>query len=499
MSINDREAHKLQTQINESEKGKASKGSENFISKIFDFLHDMFSISDGTDIGGTVEIIKRDIVFKGRSIWILIASIFIASVGLNQNSTAVVIGAMLISPLMGPILGVGMSVGTNDWYTLKRSLKFFLISIIVSILTSTIYFLITPLKEASSELLARTEPTLLDVLVALFGGMAGIIAGSGREKSNVIPGVAIATALMPPLCTAGYGLATAQYSFFIGALYLFFINSVFISLSTFIAVKYLRFPVMNYVSPEREKKFKLYIIIFVILIILPSANIFWNVIQESRFNFRAKSFIEENFKSYKSDIIFTDIDYSDTLSYIDIYLTDQIFSDAQIQDYKDKLPIYGLSKKGSGITVTDSTALNFHQEENNLDTIVSKIDNISQDIHNRLRVGILEDIYHKQEDIIQNKNARIVFLENRLIGITRDTLPLQSLKKELAVQYPRIEQFAFAKTIELNDLNRYDTIPTILVNWKKGTYNSHIRLKAKTLEKWLKIRLELDTLRVVKY
>ncbi|MCD4792813.1 MAG: TIGR00341 family protein [Bacteroidales bacterium] len=499
MSINDREAHKLQTQINESEKGKASKGSENFISKIFDFLHDMFSISEGTDIGGTVQIIKRDIVFKGRSIWILIASIFIASIGLNQNSTAVVIGAMLISPLMGPILGVGLSVGTNDWNTLKRSLKFFLISMIVSVITSTVYFLITPLKEVNSELFARTQPTLLDVFIGIFGGMAGIIAGSSREKANVIPGVAIATALMPPLCTAGYGLATSQFSFFIGALYLFFINSVFISLSTFVAVKYLKFPMMNYVRPEREKKFKLYIFIFVLLIILPSAKIFWDVIQESRFNLRADNFIEENFKSYKSDIIFTDIDYSDTLSYIDIYLTDQIFSDAQIRDYKDKLPTYGLTKKCSGITVTDSTALNFHQEENNLDTLVSKIDNISEDIHNKLRVGVLEDIYHKQEDIIQSKNAKIEFLENQLIGITRDTLPLQSLKKELAVQYPRIEQFAFAKTIELNESNVYDTIPTLLVNWKKGTYNSHIFKKTKTLEEWLRIRLDLDTLRVVKY
>ena len=339
----------------------------------------------------------------------------------------------------------------------------------------------------------------MDVLVGIFGGMAGIIAGSGREKSNVIPGVAIATALMPPLCTAGYGLATAQYSFFVGAMYLFFINSVFISLSTFVAVKYLRFPVMNYVSPEREKKFRLYIIIFVVLIILPSGKIFWDVIQESRFNFRAKSFIEENFKGVRSNIIYQNINYTDTVSTIDIYLTDQVFSEAEIKDLNDLLPSYGLTKRGSGITVTDSTAIIIHQDENNLDTIVNKIDNISADIHNKLRVGILEDIYKKQEGIIQNKNARIEFLEDQLIGITQDTLPMQSLKKELAIQYPRIEQFAFAKSIELNEFNRYDTIPTLLVNWKKGTYNSYIRTKTKTLEEWLKIRLVLDTLRIVKY
>lgn len=497
MSVDEREAHKLQ-----NEKGKENLKTEKnntVYSRVFDFLHDIFNITEGTDIAGAVEVIKRDIVFKGRSIWILIASIFIASVGLNQNSTAVVIGAMLISPLMGPILGVGLSVGTNDWHTLKRSGKFFLISVVVSILTSTIYFLLTPLKEVNSELFARTQPTLLDVLVAIFGGMAGIVVGTGKEKSNVVPGVAIATALMPPLCTAGYGLATWQMGYFIGALYLFFINSVFISLATFIGVKYLRFPVMNYIRPEREKRFRLYIILFVIIIILPSAKIFWDVIQESRFNFRAENFIEENFKYHKSDIIFTNIEYSDTISYIDIYLTENIFSDAQIQDYRDKLPSYGLTNKGRGFNVTDSTVLKFHQEKNNLDTIAGKIESMSDDIHNKLRVGILEDIYKKQEGIIESKNKRIEFLENQLIGIAHDTLPLNSLKKELSVQYPKIEHFSYAKSIELNDSNRYDTIPTLLIKWKRGTYNSQIRKESKTLEAWLKIRLQLDTLRIVKF
>ncbi len=499
MPLDDREAHKIQNVISENELNQKPKGSSNFISVISTFLHDMFSISVGTDYSGTVESVKRDIVFKGRSIWILIASIFIASIGLNQNSTAVVVGAMLISPLMGPILGIGLSVGTNDWNTFKRSGKFFLVAVIISVLTSTIYFLITPLKEVNSELFARTQPTLLDVFVGLFGGMAGRVAGSSRHKTNVIPGVAIATALMPPLCTAGYGLATWQMSYFVGAFYLFFINSVFISISTFIVVKYLRFPLMNYVSPKKEKKIRMYIILFVIIIILPSAKIFWDVIQESRFNFRADSFIEESFKPYKSDIIYTAVVYSDTLSSIDIYLTDQVFSDAQILDFNEKLLAYGLTNKGSGISVTDSTALIFHQGKNNIDTLAYKIENLGEDIHNRLRVGILEDIYKTQEGIIQGKNSQIEFLENQLIKVRRDTFPLQSLKKELAVQYPKINQFAFAKTIELNALNSYDTIPTLLVNWKKGTYNSHIRSKTKTLEDWLKIRLSLDTLRVVKY
>jgi len=471
----------------------------NFITNLFNFFKEIFSIREGTDRLKTIEFIQKDIEFKGRGIWILIASIFIASLGLNINSTAVVIGAMLISPLMGPILGLGLSVGTNDWVTLKKSLKFFFISVIVSILASTVYFLISPLKEASSELLARTQPTLLDVFIGIFGGMAGIIAVSGDEKSNVIPGVAIATALMPPLCTAGYGLATWQLNFFTGALYLFFINSVFISLTTFIAVKYLQFPKMNYVSPKREKKISVYIIIIIIIIILPSAQIFWNVIKESQFNYRVENFINDNLKTHKSDIIYTQSNYSDTLSNIDIYLTHYCIPTSEMKDIQDKLPAYGLSKTGSAIRVTDSTVLNFHQERNNLDTLVNKIDNMQKELPEKLRIGILEEIYKNQENIILSKNAKIEFLENQLINIKQDTLPLLSLKKEFAVQYPHIEKFAFAKSIELNNTKNYDTIPVILIKWEKGTYNSYIRKKSKTLGEWLKIRLNLDTLRVVKY
>ncbi len=478
---------------------KNSNENKSILIQIFNFFKEIFSIREGTDRLKTIEFIQKDIEFKGRGIWILIASIFIASIGLNQNSTAVVIGAMLISPLMGPILGLGLSVGTNDWVTLKKSIKFFFISVTVSILTSAVYFLISPLKEASSELLARTQPTLLDVFIGIFGGMAGIIAVSGDEKSNVIPGVAIATALMPPLCTAGYGLATWQMHFFTGALYLFFINSVFISLTTFIAVKYLRFPKMNYVNPKKEKKIKFYIFIFVLIVILPSAQIFWNVIKESQFNNRAKKYINENFREYKPDIIYTQTKYTDTLSQIDIYFASYVLSKPKIEDLREKLPLYGLSNSGSSLKVTDSTVLIIHQEKNNIDTLVNKINNFGNEVKDKLRIDILEDIYKKQEQIIKGKNERIYFLENQLVKIKKDTIPMKNLKKELAVQYPQIEKFAFAQSIELNDSMQYDTIPTMLIKWKQGTYNSYIRKKSKILENWLKIRLNLDTLKIIKY
>ena len=193
-----------------------------------------YVMQDMEDEKEIVEQITSGVSFKGANLWVLIFAIFIASLGLNVNSTAVIIGAMLISPLMGPIIGMGLATGINDFALLRRAAKNFGIATVISILTATIYFLITPLGEAQSELLARTSPTIYDVLIATFGGAAGILALCTKGKGNVIPGVAIATALMPPLCTAGYGLATGHFLYFLGAFYLFFINTVFISLSTYV-------------------------------------------------------------------------------------------------------------------------------------------------------------------------------------------------------------------------------------------------------------------------
>jgi len=186
--------------------------------------------------------IRDGVVFKGTNLWVLMMAILIASIGLNVNSTAVIIGAMLISPLMGPIMGIGYGAGIYDFDLIKRGLKNLGIAAFISLLTSTLYFLASPLSEAQSELLARTTPTIWDVLIALFGGLAGIIATTRKEKTIVIPGVAIATALMPPLCTAGYGIATGSAHYFFGAFYLFFINCVFIAFSTLLVVASMRLP-----------------------------------------------------------------------------------------------------------------------------------------------------------------------------------------------------------------------------------------------------------------
>lgn len=251
----------------------------------------------------TVSQISSGIVFHGSNLWVLIFAIFIASLGLNVNSTAVIIGAMLISPLMGPIIGMGLAVGISDLELLKRSIKNYLVATVISVLTATVYFIITPLTEAQSELLARTSPTLYDVLIALCGGAAGILALSTKGKGNVIPGVAIATALMPPLCTAGYGLAVGNPSYFFGAFYLFFINTVFICLATVVGVRMLRFKRKRFVDMARLTKVNRYIIAIVILTMLPATYMTVQIIRRSVLENNIRKFVKNELSFKGTQII----------------------------------------------------------------------------------------------------------------------------------------------------------------------------------------------------
>ena len=237
------------------------------------------------------EEIKKGVVFKGTNLWILIFAIIVASVGLNMNSTAVIIGAMLISPLMGPINGMGYSVATYDFELFRKSIKNFSFAIISSLVASTVYFALSPVSTAHSELLARTSPTIYDVLIALFGGLAGIVAISSKQKGNVIPGVAIATALMPPLCTAGYGLATGQFNFFFGAIYLFTINTIFIAIASVWISQLLKFPIRTIVDNGQKKKINRTITTIITLVLLPSIFFGYKLIQQEKFLQRANMYV----------------------------------------------------------------------------------------------------------------------------------------------------------------------------------------------------------------
>lgn len=237
------------------------------------------------------ETISKDIIFKGTNLWILIFAIIVASIGLNMNSTAVIIGAMLISPLMGPINGMGYSIATYNFPLFRKSLKNFGFAVGASLVASMTYFALSPISTAHSELLARTSPTIYDVLIALFGGLAGIVAITSKQKGNVIPGVAIATALMPPLCTAGYGLATGQFYFFLGAIYLFTINTVFIAISSVAISQLLKFPIRTLVDDKQKKRVNRWISLVISLIFIPSVYFGYKLVQEAQFNENVAKFV----------------------------------------------------------------------------------------------------------------------------------------------------------------------------------------------------------------
>ncbi len=459
------------------------------------FFRDILAI-EGVDYQATIEDVKQDMVFRGHRAWILVFSILIASIGLNENSTAVIIGAMLISPLMGPIVAIGLSIGTYDFETFKRGLKNYFIAIIISLIASTVYFWLTPIKEAHSELLSRIRPTFLDVLIALFGGFAGIIAEARQEKSNVIPGVAIATALMPPLCTAGYGLGTGQMRFFLGAMYLFFINSVFISIATYLMVKYLRFPRKKFVDPHRERNIKRLITAFAVVVIIPSAFIFLNVVKESRFTSRASQFVSREIMLDSTQLISKNIVFTDTVAFIDLYFIGKPVDPSQIHQWHRKLVQYNLSARGNWfkrLVMPDSVSLRIFQAKDNTELMQKKLANIDRLLRQQIKSDVLEELYRKNEQLLADKDKRIAFLEQQIMRIKADSVPVLNLYKELRVNYPRLRHVAFARSVYCLNDTLLDTIPVLIVQWQPRTNYYYRRASEKKMLQWLKVRLDLDT------
>ncbi|MFT5618687.1 MAG: putative hydrophobic protein (TIGR00271 family), partial [Arenicella sp.] len=312
------------------------------IKNIFSFLKRVLfkitHLADDTDIEGTIKDIKGGVVLEGSNLWILIFSAGIACVGLNTGSPAVIIGAMLISPLMSPILGIGLSAGINDKEYLIKSVYNFGIATGLSLLVSFIYFYFTPLDQFTDEMRSRITPTILDAGVALFGGLAGIIAGSRTEKTNAIPGVAIATALMPPLCTAGYGLAKGEFQeIFLGAFYLFFMNAVLISLSTYAVVRILKFPLVEQEDPESATRVKSMVFIVILLLLYPSYYFLEKTLRELEEQGLVETFITDNIHDIKNGVDWTPIAVSDTVSKLEVYYFGEAISDDSTNVLKEKL------------------------------------------------------------------------------------------------------------------------------------------------------------------
>ncbi|MGB3592448.1 MAG: DUF389 domain-containing protein [Nonlabens sp.] len=461
-----------ENQINEPAGNEASDSSAVVLWKhVTRFLNELLDIRKDSDRSETIESVKKDISFKGHNAWILIFSIMVASIGLNANSTAVVIGAMLISPLMGPIIGVGLGTAINDEEMLKRSFWNLLVMVVLSLFTATIYFLLTPIKDFVDELSARTEPNILDVLVAIFGGLALIVAKAKKGTiSNAIAGVAIATALMPPLCTAGYGIANGEWLYFGGAMYLFFINSVFIALSTFVVCKLLRFPMVKYANAARRKKVSRIATVIGLIVLAPSIYFFILLLQKQQYESEAIAFVEEYISQpgTRAQAEWNNIDKK-----LDVILVGREVPQATLDDWEYK----------------------FHSKE--------RFENCNIEFYQNGRTSSTDadsDVEKLQEErindikLIQDKDQRIAALEDELRQMNKQSQQLGVITDEAMILYPEISRLSYAPVVNRDFVTKqYDTADVFTIAYKDSTISSEAKTQvAFRMQNWLKFRMKSE-------
>jgi len=428
------------------------------------FLQDRFNLSeDSARQEEIVELICKGVEFRGVNLWVLIFATMIASLGLNVNSAAVIIGAMLISPLMGPIMGIGLSLGINDFELLKRSLRNFSLMVIVAIATSTLYFFLSPLETARSELLARTVPTTYDVLIAFFGGLAGIVAQSRKDRnSTVIPGVAIATALMPPLCTAGFGLATGQFTYFIGAFYLFFINTVFIAIATFLIVRALKYRKKVFIDKARERRVR-HIMFFVTLVtFIPSVVVGLHMVRVSYFETMADRYVDQVFRFEHTRVIECNKSYrhGDRKSQIELVLIGETLEESVIENVRAQLSNYGLEQ---------------------VDLIVRQAGS-----GDRVDLKSLQTSY---SELLEEKNGQIAELQQRLSRYKMKNIEFDDISREAGAVVPDIRKITIAKSITYDVEGK--ACDTVLICVVDPGSNRLTDESAARLKNWLQVRTRI--------
>lgn len=429
----------------------------------FTNLFDLYEGED--DKQKTLDNITTNISFKGANLWILACAILIASVGLNINSTAVIIGAMLISPLMGPIVGAGFSLGIYDFNLLKKSLNNLLIATAAGLTVSTIYFYISPFKQVQSELLARTSPNIYDVMIAFFGGLVGVIAVTRVEKGNPIPGVAIATALMPPLCTAGYGLATGHFSFFLGALFLYSINCVFICIATFLIVKYLKYPAKK-IEIKYQKQVKYSISLLIVLLLVPSAYFAYSLYKQQKFTQSVNTFIEKEFTDEGETLIYKKTNYQADPKTIELAFFSKHFSKKEISKLDSQLNTYDIPK--TKLIIKQDSTLN--------------ISSLKNDILNEVR---------NNDTLLDQKNAQITAMKTEA---AKNTFDNKKILEEANAIFPDIYAISVSNhTFYTNKDSSYTE--TVLLYQTKKELSKTDKLK---LENWIKQRLSLNNVVTLK-
>ena len=474
-----------------SENQSISKNAKGLFFSLFSFLKEVLDFRKDTDKETTLISIKNDISIKGPNAWILICSIFVASVGLNANSIPVVIGAMLISPLMGPILGFGMSIAINDLETLKKSLINFSVMVILSVLTAYLFFSFFPLREESSELLSRTKPDIRDVLIAFFGGLALIIARTKKGTiSSVVFGVAIATALMPPLCTVGFGLATGKPYFALGAMYLFMINTLYIVLATYLVVKLLRCPMINYANSKRRTTIARLVTIFSVLMLIPAFFTFSGVLNESKFKNSANEFLRVELDGLKNK------DYLEKTAIIN-YNYDDMSSNFVWPwlDKKSKIVLNTFGLEPISMETIDLLKAKLKKYPNlSLTEIVFNQLEIENDFKEQKR--FLSELRYRDSLDLINKSNQIDILTkkiNRLEKIENNNLFYQSILDEVKFNYEDIEEFNYLMEISPND-----TIPVFTVKWSEDVLEQSIINQENKLKKWLFFKLSNESFELIR-
>lgn len=442
------------------------------------FIKEIFNFRDDTDREATIAAIKNDIPLKGATVWILIFAIFVASIGLNLSSTAVVIGAMLISPLMGPILGVGMSLAINDIDTLKSSFINLFVMVFLSVLTAYLYFWISPLTELTTELEARTSPNILDVLIAIFGGLALIVARTKKGTiASVIFGVAIATALMPPLCTAGYGLAVWNIDYFLGAMYLFTINTIFIALATFVVLKVLRFPMLRYANSKKRKRIAQIAAFFGLIAMIPAILTFITLLRETGINSDYKRFIKN------------EIEVNDHL-----WLQKEKI---EISENKISLFFNGEIDKATRTDLSNELKGADYENINDFDLVINANESRSTEEISKSLNRAYDDLDRK-ENVISGLQQEIEKLKEEINTIQKGNgnVNFPSLAKDAKIRFKNLEYFSYAKVLASKDFIKVDTLNVATVKWNKTLKDSLLKSKQAALKTWLLKELKVKSLTV---
>ncbi len=448
----------------------------------FNFVKERLSIKDEVDEINTVDAINDEVQFKGHNVWVLVFSIFIASIGLNMNSVAVVIGAMLISPLMGPIKGIGLAVAIYDFRLLVKSMKNFGVMVGISLLSSLIFFLLSPFNEASEEILARTQPSFFDVLIATFGGFAGIIAATQKKGSfTVISGVAIATALMPPLCVTGFMLAHGEYQLMFDSFYLFVINSIFICLSTLVVVRLLNFEKVEYVNAKTENRVKIYIGIFLLVVLVPSVFKFYNEVQENIYMSNAKSFVQQEIDGYEIDG-FGELRYEVKYLYtgepsknqIEIVVKNHASIPTEIEDeWKRKLGNYNIAK-------TKLVILDAEDEE--------EVGLMTYEEHFKLEQKLRKIIQQKDEQLMQ-KQTQIDLYKSQSNAFTEvNTQALNQFNAEAKYHFKDLDKVSYGMDL-IPSVRGVDTLRSFTLYWNIDLEDSTKISRRIEFNDWMKTRL----------